>query len=115
MLYYENNEWQLMPYIAKYHQRGEDHEQHIIDESELRAHEEAGHITELTFEEAVYDSETVSRLSEVKDYVESEFATVEKYVLDNEVLEGTSLAIKKQLEILEQSTLELAMMQGGLF
>lgn len=117
MLYrdYEANEWKLMPLVAKYHQRGEDHEQHVIDESELRAHEEMGHITELVFEDAEYDAETLSRLDEVEGYPESEFATVEAYVLHNEVLEGTSLAIKKQLEILEQSTLELAMVQGGLF
>lgn len=115
MLYRTDEEWKLMPLVAKYHQHGEDHEQPVIDESELRAHEEMGHITELTFEEAEYDAETVERLAEVKGYSESEFATVEAYVLHNEVLEGTSLAIKKQLETLEQSTLELAMMQGGLF
>lgn len=115
MLYRTEDEWKLMPLVAKYHQHGESHEQHVASESELRAHEEMGHITELTFEEAIYDSETISRLDEVKGYPESEFATVEAYVLHNEVLEGTSLAIKKQLEVLEQSTLELAMMQGGLF
>ena len=114
MLFRTESEWKLMPLLAKYHQHGKDHEQHVIDESELRAHEEMGHITGLTFEEVEYEAETVSRLEEVKGYSENEFAAVEAYVLHNEILEDTNLAIKKQLEVLEQSTLELAMIQGGL-
>ena len=113
MLYITDEEWKLMPLIAKYHQHGEDHEQPVIDESELRAHEKMGHITELTFEEAEYDAETIERLAEVKGYSESEFATVEKYVLDNEVLDGTPLALQKQMEILEKSIIEAAMMNMG--
>ena len=112
-MYRTDEEWKLMPLIAKYHQHGEGREQPVIDESELRAHEEMGHITELTFEEAEYDEEMVERLAEVKGYSESEFATVETYVLDNKVLEGTPLALQKQMEVLEKSIVEAAMMNMG--
>lgn len=113
MLYRTEDEWKLMPLVAKYHQHGESHEQHVASESELRAHEEMGHITELTFEEAIYDSETISRLEEVKNYPESEMQTVSEYVLNNNVLEGTGLVTQKQNEMLEASVLELTMMMGG--
>lgn len=115
MLYRTDEEWKLMPLVATFLQHEQEHTQYVIDETELRIHEEMAHIDELAFKPAEYPQETVNRLDEVKGYPESEFATVEAYVLHNEVLEGTSLAIKKQLEVLEQSTLELAMMQGGLF
>lgn len=116
MLYRTEDEWKLMPLVAKYHQHGENHEQPVIDESELRAHEEMSHITELVFEESEYDEETISRLGEVKGYPESDFAIVESYVLHGEIQEGSSLALKKQMEILEKSILETAMMNmGGMF
>ena len=115
MLYRTDEEWKLMPLVATFLQHEQEHAQYVIDETELRIHEKMAHIDELAFKPAEYPQETVNRLDEVKGYPESEFATVEAYVLHNEVLEGTSLAIKKQLETLERSTLELAVMQGGLF
>lgn len=118
MLYrdYEANEWKLMPLVATFLQHEQEHTQCVIDETELRIHEEMLHIDELAFKPAEYPQETVNRLDEVKDYPESEFATVEKYVLDNEVLEGTPLALQKQMEVLEKSIIEAAMMNmGGVF
>ena len=118
MLYkdYEENEWKLMPLVATFLQHEKEHEQHAIDETELRAYEEMDHIDELEFRQAEYSQETIDRLDEVKDYPESEFETVSKYVLDDEVIKGTSLALKKQMEVLEMSILEAAMMNtGGMF
>lgn len=113
---YEANEWKLMPLVATFLQHERPHEMHVIDETELRAHEEMAHVDELEFKAAEYDRETLDRLEEVKEFPEDEFNTVDQYVMHNNVIEGTSLALKKQIEVLEQSTLELAMMQmGGLF
>ena len=53
MLYRTDEEWKLMPLIAKYHQHGEDHEQPVIDESELRAHEKMGQIGRASCRERV--------------------------------------------------------------
>lgn len=118
MLYrdYEANEWKLMPLVATFLQHEKEHEQYVIDETELRAHEEMAHIDELEFKEAEYDQETLSRLEEVKEYPENELKTVSEYVLNNNVLPGTSLALKKQNELLEASVIELATaiaMTGG--
>ena len=113
MLFYKNKEWQLMPLIAKYHQHGEDHEQPVIDESELRAHEKMGHITDLTFWGAEYEQDILSRLDEVKDYPEKDFQIVHDYVLENKVREGGPLDLKKKNESLERTILELSAMLGG--
>ena len=115
MLYrdYEVNEWKLMPLVATFLQHEKEHEQHAIDETELRAYEEMDHIDELEFRQAEYSQETIDRLDEVKDYPESEFETVSEYVLNDKVIEGTSLALKKQNETMEESLLELSMMVMG--
>ena len=117
MLYrdYEANEWKLMPLVATFLQHEKEHEQHAISEEELRAHEEMDHIDNLEFQEAKYDQETLSRLDEVKGYPASESNTVNEYVLNNNTLEGTSLALKKQNDLLEASILEMTLMfMGGM-
>lgn len=115
MLYrdYEANEWKLMPLVATFLQHEKEHEQYAIDETELRAYEEMDHIDELKFRQAEYQQDILDRLQEVKDYPESEFETVRKYVLDDEIIKGTSLALNKQMEVLEVSILETAMMNMG--
>lgn len=110
MLYRSEDKFKLMPLLATYNQHGETHEQYAIKRKELQNFEEMGHITNLTFEEVVYEKDVLDRLSEVEDYPESEFQTVQRYVIDNEVVEGTSLVLKKQNEIIEESLLELSMM-----
>lgn len=117
MLYrnYESEEWQLMPLIATFLQHEKEHEQYAVSEKELRTYEEMGHIDNLEFSEAEYDQEVLDRLSEVKDYPESEYQTVSEYVLENKVLKGTTLETKKQNELLESSILEIAGLLGGEF
>ena len=102
-----------MPLVATFLQHEKPHEQYVIDEKELRAHEEMAHIDNLDFKEAEYDTETLLRLEEVKHYPEQEMNTVSEYVLNNNIIEGTSLALTKQNESLEATILELTMMLGG--
>lgn len=112
---YKEDEYKLMPHLATYEQHGETHEQHVVDKKELQAFERMGHISKLTFKKAEYDADTLSRLGEVKDYPDSEHETVSEYVLNDKVIEGTSLALKKENERLEESLLELSMMfKGGM-
>ena len=117
MLYrdYEAGEWKLMPLVATFLQHEKEHQQHVIDEKELRAHEEMLHIDNLEFKEAEYDQETLKRLEEVKNYPASELETVSEYVLNNNVSEGSILAANKRNEDLEASILELTMLLGGGF
>lgn len=116
MLYFENDVYELMPYVASYTQHGQQHEQHVANKEDMQAFEEMGHITGLSFADATYSAEVLARLTEVKHYPESEYTAVVKYVFDNEVAEGTTLAAKKQNQMLEQSILDLSMMfAGGVF
>lgn len=115
MLYYESGEYKLMKFLATYTKNGEEIKWHVATKGELESFEEMGHIENLTFEEADYAPEIISRLDEVKNYPQSEFSVVSKYVLENQTIEGTTLAIKKQKEILERSILELAMAQMGVY
>lgn len=115
MLYRTDEEWKLMPLLAKYRQHGEDHEQHVIDKVDLEAFAELGHIQSLAFKEADYSTGQKERLEEVKEFPESELQAVAEYVLNGKILPGTTLEAKKQKESLEQSILEIAMMQGGMF
>lgn len=113
MLYRSEDKFKLMPLLATYNQHGETHEQYVIKRKELQNFEEMGHITNLTFEEVVYEKDVLDRLSEVEDYPENEFQTVAKYVEQGEIIEGTSLALKKQNELLEASIGELTMLIMG--
>lgn len=118
MLYrdYEKQEWKLMPLVATFLQHEQKHEKYVIDETELRAHEEMAHVDELAFEDAEYDQDMIDRLEEVKGYPESERNTVHEYVMENNIVSGTPLSISKQIETLEQAAMELAMAQlGGMF
>lgn len=115
MLYYENEEYKLMPFLAMYTKNGEEIKWHVATKGELESFEEMGHIEGLAFAEADYAPDLVLRLEEVKNYPQSEFSIVSKYVFENQTVEGTTLAIKKQNEILERSILELAMAQMGVY
>ena len=115
MLYYENEEYKLMPFLATYTKNGKEIKWHVATKGELESFEEMGHIEDLSFEEADYAPDLVLRLEEVKNYPQSEFSVVSKYVLENQTVEGTTLAVKKQGEILERSILELAMAQMGVY
>lgn len=114
MLYHKENEFKLMPFVAVFKQHGEEHEQHVIDQVDLTDYQKMGHITDLEFEEAEYDQEIIERLSEVKDYPESEFQTVADYVFENKTYKGTALYATKQNELLQESLLELTtLFMGG--
>ena len=113
MLYYENDEYKLMPFLATYTHNGEEIKWHVATKGELESFEEMGHIENLSFTETDYAPDIVLRLEEVKHYPQSEFSVVSKYVFENQMVEGTTLAIKKQGEALERSILELAMAQMG--
>lgn len=114
MLYYENNEWQLMAYVAKYKQHNQEIEEYVADKADKQTHLQVGNITDLTFEDVEYEEDTLSRLDEVKDYPEEDFQIVHDYVLENKVREGSPLDLKKKNESLERTILELsAMLIGG--
>lgn len=113
---YKEDEYKLMSYLATYEQHRETHEQYVVDKNELQAFEQMGHISMLSFEKVEYDTNTLSRLEQVKDYPEEDFQIVHDYVLENKVREGSPLDLKKQIETLEQAAMELAMAQlGGMF
>ena len=117
MLYrdYEANEWKLMPLKATFLQHEREHEQYVIDEDDLRPYEEMAHIDNLEFEEVDYDQDVINRLNEVKDYPESEAKTVNEYVFNNKVVEGSNLALRKRNELLEESILQLSsLLVGGM-
>ena len=61
---YHDNEYKLMPYIASYVQHDEQHEQHVPNKDELKAYEQLGHITDLTFTDAGYTDDQRQRLAE---------------------------------------------------
>lgn len=96
---YHDNEYKLMPYVAKYTQHNEQHEQHISNKEELSAYEELGHITGLTFADAEYTAEQKQRLAEVKNYPHSEYQTVYDYVFENKIKQGTTLAESKNADM----------------
>lgn len=110
MLYRDEEKFKLMPFLAKYKQHGEAVEQHVQSKGELKKFETMKHITGLTFTEAEYETGVVERLEEVENYPANQFQTVASYVIDNEIAEGTSLALKKQNDLMEESLLELTMM-----
>lgn len=110
---YKEDEYKLMPYLATYEQHGEMNEQYVVEKKELQAFEQMGHISKLSFEKVEYDTGTLSRLEQVKDYPEEDFQIVHDYVLENKVREGSQLDLKKKNETLELTILELSMMLGG--
>lgn len=99
MIYYEN-EYKLMPFVASYTQAKEQIEQHVPNKEELLAYEDMGHITDLAFKVAEYTDDQQQRLTEVKDYPQSEYQTVYDYVIDNKVKQGTTLAESKNKDLL---------------
>ena len=113
MLYYENNEWQLMPYIAKYKQYNQEFEEYVADKTDKQTHLQVGNITDLSLKDADYEQDVLGRLEEVKEYPEEDFQTVHDYVIENRVREGSPLDLKKKNESLELTILELSMMLGG--
>lgn len=113
MLYRNEDKFELMPFLATYEQHGELREQYVVNKKELEDFEKMGHIKNLTFEDVKHDAEMLKRLTEVQNYPENEFRTVQQYVVEGEVLEGTSLALKKQNELLEASIGELTMLMLG--
>lgn len=107
MLYRENGEYRLMSVLATYTHNNVEKEQYIENEQRLKPYEEMGHITNLSFQDVEHESDILARLEEVKDYPESEWETVNEYVLNNKVLPGTALEMKKkqeQTEALLQTT-----------
>lgn len=115
MLYRENEEYKLMPFVATYEQNGEKHTQHVIDKEELRHFEGLGHIKNLSFEDAVYEDGVTERLKEVKGYPEREFHSVHEYVLNNNVVPNTLLAANIEKKRLEESILDISsIVLGGM-
>ena len=115
MLYRNEDKYALMPFLATFEQHGEVHEQYVVNKKELEDFEKMGHIKSLTFEEVQHDKGMLDRLVEVERYPDSEFQAAQQYVVEGEVLEGTSLALKKQNELLEASIGELTMLIMGGF
>ena len=101
MIIYEN-EFKLMPYIARFTQNGEQKEQMVADKS-LLGYEAMGHIANLSFEEAEYTQEQRSQLDEVADYPEIDFQAVSEYVLEGTLHEGSALANKKHAQELKET------------
>lgn len=117
MLYrdYEAGEWKLMPLMATFLQHEKEHEQYVISEDDLKPYEEMAHIDNLEFEEVDYDQDIINRLDEVKDYPANESETVNEYVFNNKVVDGSNLALRKQKDLLESSILELTtLLMGGM-
>ena len=115
MIYYEN-EYKLMPFVASYTQANEQIEQHLPNKEELLAYEDMGHITGLTFQHAEYTNEQQQRLTEIKDYPQSEYQTVYDYVIDNKVKQETTLAESKNKDMLLIALAEMAeTLTGGMF
>lgn len=107
MLYKEDGEYKLMGLLATYMQGDQEKEQYVDSEQRLLPYEEMGHITNLSFRNVEHEPDMLARLEEVKDYPESEWETVIEYVLNNKVLPGTALEMKKkqeQTEALLQTT-----------
>ena len=113
MLYYENSEWQLMSYIAKYRQHNQKIEEYVADKVDKQTHLQVGNITDLSFKDAEYEQDTLSRLEEVKGYPEEDFQVVHDYVIENKVQEDSLLDLKKKNESLERTILELSVMLIG--
>ena len=106
---YHDNEYKLMPYVAKYTQHNELHEQHVPNKEELKAYEQLGHITGLTFTNAEYTDDQRQRLAEVKEYPLREYQTVYDYVIENKIKQGTTLAERKNAEMLLMALADLDM------
>lgn len=109
MLYRENNEYKLMTLRATYVHNDVEKEQYVDSEQRLKPYEEMGHITNLSFQDVEHESDILARLEEVKDYPESEWETVNEYVLNNKVLPNTTLEMNKKQEQTEALTQTTAM------
>jgi len=117
LLYRENEEFKLMPFQATYTQHGEDHINYVVDKSEMEAYEELGHIKDLSFKEADFTDAQKERLEEVKEYPESAFSEVIKYVVEGTVPRGSMIEKDKELQALRGTvdTLVFDNLIGGLF
>ena len=104
MIIYENG-FKLMPYIAHFTQNGEQKEQAVADKA-LLGYEAMGHIANLSFEEAIYTSDQLARLEEVKGMPKTEYQAVSEYVLEGTLQEGSALANKKHTKGI-QATLDM--------
>lgn len=106
---YHDKEYKFMPYVASYIQHNEQHEQHVPNKDELKVYEQLGHITDLTFTDAEYTDDQRQRLAEVRDYPISEYQTVYDYVIENKIKQGTTLAERKNAEMLLMALADLDM------
>lgn len=117
MLYRENEEFKLMPFKASFTQHGEDHINYVVEKAEMEAYEELGHIKDLSFKEADITEAQKERLEEVKEYPESAFSEVIKYVVEGTVPRGSMIEKDKGLQALRETvdTLVFDNLIGGLF
>lgn len=117
MLYREDEQFKLMPFVATYIQHGQEHIGYVVDKSEMEAYEELGHIKNLSFKEADFTDAQKERLEEVKEYPESAFSEVVEYVVEGTVPRGSMIEKDKELQAIRETvdTLIFDNLIGGLF
>jgi len=111
MVYREDEQFKLMPLKATYKQHGKEHISYVAERKEMEAYEEMGHISNLSFEEAIYTSDQLERLEEAKGMPESDYQAVSEYVLQGTLQEGSALANKKQTQELK-ATLDMLVLDS---
>ena len=111
MIYYDNG-FKLMKYMAEYTIEGRKHTQYIEDINYLIEHEKNGVIKDLTYDYADYEEETKSRMLEVSNLPQKEYESVEDYVLNGLIKEGSLLDLMKKNIELENTIQEMTIAMG---
>lgn len=112
MIYYDNG-FKLMKYMAEYTIDGRKHSQYIEDIDYLIGHEKNGVIKDLTYDYADYEEDMKKRMLEVSSMPQKEYESVENYVLNGLIKEGSLLDLMKRNTELENVILEMTIMMGG--
>lgn len=112
MIYYDEG-FKLMKYVAEYTIDGRKHTQYIEDIDYLIEHEKNGVIEDLTYDYADYGEEIKNRMLEVSNLPKKEYESVESYVLNGLIKEGSLLDLMKKNTELENVILEMTIMMGG--
>lgn len=108
MLYRNNNEYKLFTFKATFIEDGVQKTEYGYDKELFNKR-----ATAVIFEDIHYTEAQRDRLNEVKEYPESEFYSVQEYVLNNKILPGTQLAQFKNMEVIENSIMELTIIVLG--
>ena len=111
MIYYDNG-FKLMKYVAKYTIDGREHTQYIEDIDYLIGHEKNGVIENLTYDYADYDEDMKKRMLEVASMPQREYDSVENYVLNGLIKEGSLLDLMRRNTELENTIQEMTIAMG---